>query len=132
MGKAKQITVWIESTPGQIGRIATVLGRAKINITAFTCASQPGQSPLRLQVSAHDKARKVLQDLGLRVTEEDVLRITVADKPGALARIGAKLGEAGINIEYAYGAVAAKSRRADLVFGVRDLDGASQALKHLK
>ncbi|HEY6292085.1 MAG TPA: ACT domain-containing protein [Terriglobia bacterium] len=132
MAKAKQLTVWTESTPAQLGRIARALGDARVNITAFTCGSQPGDCPLRLQVNQHAKAKKVLQDLGLRITEEEVLRVSVADKPGTLAEIGARLGQAAINIEYGYGAVAEKSRRADLVFGVSDLDGAQRALKGLK
>ncbi|HUI43600.1 MAG TPA: ACT domain-containing protein [Terriglobia bacterium] len=132
MGKAKQLTVWLESAPGQIGRIARALGAAKVNITAFACHSATGPSPLRLQVSQHAKALKILQDLGLRVTEEEVLRVTVADQPGRLAEIGARLGQAGINIEYGYGAVAPKTRKADLVFSVSDPEGAVRALKGLK
>jgi len=132
MAKAKQLTVWVESTPAQLGRIVKALSAARVNITAFTCATQPGDCPLRLQVSQHAKARKILQDLGLRVTEEEVLRFTVADKPGVLAEIGARLGQAAINIEYAYGAVAEKSRRADLVLSVSDPEGAQRILKDLK
>lgn len=132
MGKAKQLTVWVESTPGQIGTIAHALGQAKVNITAFACYSLAGESPVRLQVNQHAKARKILQELGLRVTEEEVLRVTVGDKPGALGEIGAKLGEAGINVDYAYGAVAEKARKADLVFAVSDLAGAARVLRGLK
>jgi len=132
MAKAKQLTVWVESTPAQLGRIAKALSDARVNITAFTCGTQSGDCPLRLQVSQHAKARKLLQELGLRVTEEEVLRLTVADKPGVLAEIGTRLGEAAINIEYAYGAVAEKSRRADLVLSVSDPEGAQHLLKDLK
>jgi hypothetical protein len=132
MTKTKQLTVWLQSAPGQIGRIAQALGKARVNITAFSCSSRTGDSPLRLQVSHYERAREILQGLGLRVTEEEVLRVTVADKPGAAARIGQALGAAGINIEYAYGAVPPGSRKAELVFGVSDLEGALEVLKPLK
>jgi len=132
MPKAKQLTVWTESAPGEIGRVARALTKVKVNVTAFSCQSLTGLSPIRMQVSEHTKARRALLQLGLRITEEEVLRLTVADRPGALAEIGVKLGEAGINIEYAYGAVAATSRRADLVFGVSDLSGALRILRPLK
>jgi len=132
MVKTKQLTVWLQSAPGQIGHIAQALGDAKVNISAFSCSSRTGESPLRLQVSNYDRAREILQGLGLRVTEEEVLRVTVAHKPGAAGRIGRALGAAGINIEYAYGAVPPGSHKAELVFGVFDLEGALQVLKPLK
>ena len=131
MAKAKQITVWVESTPGQMGRIAKALGDAKVNITAFTAYTTGGESPIRLQVSSPAKAKKVLLELGLRVTEEEVLRVTVADKPGILGAIGARLGEAGINVEYAYASVAKGSRKTDVVLGVGDMAGAAKALRGL-
>ena len=132
MAKTKQLTVWLQSAPGQIGRIAQALGEAQVNITAFSCATRSGESPLRLQVSDYERAREILQDLGLRLTEEEVLRVTVPDKPGAAGRVGAALGAAGINIEYGYGAVAPGARKAELVLGVSDLEGGLRVLKSSK
>jgi hypothetical protein len=131
MAKAKQITAWVESTPGQLGRIAKALGDAKVNVTAFTAYGTGGESPIRMQVSSPAKAKKVLQDLGLRVTEEEVLRLTLADKPGMLGEVGSRLGKAGINADYAYGTVAKGGKKADVVLGVSDLAGAAKALRGL-
>jgi len=129
MPKAKQITAWVESKPGELGRIAKALGDAKVNITAFTCWDATGESPIRLQVSSPAKAKKVLEGLGIRTTEEEVLRVTVADKPGLLGDIGTRLGQANINVEYAYATVAQAGKKADVVLGVTDLAGATKALR---
>jgi len=131
MAKAKQITAWMESAPGQLGRIAKALGDAKVNITGFTAYGTGGESPIRLQVSSPAKAKKVLQGLGVRVTEEEVLRLTLADKPGILGEVGSRLGQANINVDYAYGSVAKGGRKADVVLGVTDLVGAAKALRGL-
>lgn len=131
MAKAKQITVWVESTPGQLGRIAKALGDAKVNVTAFTAYSTGGESPIRLQVSSPAKAKKVLEGLGVRVTEEEVLRLTLADKPGMLGEVGSRLGQANINVEYAFGSVPKGGKKADVVLGVSDLAGATKALRGL-
>jgi len=131
MAKAKQITAWVESTPGQIGRIAKALGDAKVNVTAFTAYGTGGESPIRMQVSSPAKAKKILQGLGLRVTEEEVLRVTLTDKPGMLGEVGSRLGKAGINADYAYGTVAKGGKKADVVLGVSDLAGAAKALRGL-
>ncbi len=131
MAKVKQITAWVENKPSDLGRIAEGLGKAKINISAFTCWDTGGESPLRFQVSSPAKAKKVLQDLGVRVTEEEVLRVTLPDKPGVLGTVGARLGAANINIEYAYASVATGGKKADLVLSVSDLAGAAKALRGL-
>jgi len=131
MAKVKQLTAWVESKPGELERIAEALGKAKVNITAIACWETAGVSPVHLHVTSPAKAKKVLQDLGLRVTEEEVLRVTIADKPGVLGKVGALLAAANINIEYAYADVAAGTKKADLVLSVSDVGGATKALRGL-
>ena len=131
MAKVKQITAWVENKPGEIGRLAEALGKAKVNISAFTCWGAGTENPIHLQVSSPAKAKKVLQDLGVRITEEEVLRLTLADKPGVLGEVGARLGAANINVEYAYSSVATGSKKADLVMSVSDVSGAAKALRGL-
>lgn len=131
MAKSKQITAWVESTPGQLQRIAQALGKAKVNITAFTAYGTGGESPVRMLVSSPAKARQVLRNLGLRVTEEEVLRVTIADKPGKLGELGARLHKAGINAQYAYASLAKGGKKADVVLGVSDLAGAVKAVRGL-
>jgi hypothetical protein len=131
MSKAKQVTVWVDSSPGQIALVARALARAKINITAFTSYGNGSEIPVRLLVTSPARARKVLRGLDLRVTEEDVLRLTLPDKPGTLAEIAERLAEAHINVDYSYETVAKGARKADLVLAVSDLAGAAKALKGL-
>ena len=132
MGKAKQLTVWIADGSAELGRVSRTLANSEINVTAFSYQLGTGNSPLRLQVNQHAKTREILQDLGLRVTEEEVLRVTVPDKPGTLAEISARLVEGGIAVEYGYGAWTSKTKKADLVFAVSDLEGAERMLRNLK
>ena len=131
MAKVKQLTAWVESTPGQLGRIAKALGEAKVNITAFSASGTGGESPIHLQVSSPAKAKKALQALGIRITEEEVVRLTLPDKPGVLGEVGKRLGDANINVEYAYGTVATGGKKADVVLAVTDLAGAAKALRGL-
>jgi len=132
MTKVKQITAWVESKPGELGRITAALGKAKVNILAVTCWSAGSESPVHLQVSSSAKARKVLQKLGVRVTEEEVLRVTLPDKPGVLGEVGVLLGAGNINIEYAYASVPTGGKKADLILSVSDVAGASKALRGRK
>jgi hypothetical protein len=127
--KVKQITAWIDCKPGELGRITTALGKAKVKISALICWSPGSESPVHFLVSSPAKAKRVLQELGVRVTEEEVLRVTVPDKPGVLGEIGARLGAENINIEYAYASIPTGGKKADLVLSVSDVVGASKALR---
>jgi hypothetical protein len=131
MPKAKQITAWVESKPGELGRIAEALGKAKVNITAFAAWSITGESPVHLLVSSPAKAKKVLGNLGIRCTEEEVLCLTLADEPGKLGVVGARLGAANINVDYGYASVREGAKKADIVLAVSDLAGAAKALRGL-
>jgi len=131
MPKAKQVTAWVENKPGEIGRIAEALGKAKVNITAFSGWGGAGESPIHLLVNSPAKAKKALEGLGIRCTEEEVWRITLSDKPGKLGEVGARLGAANINVDYGYGSIAEGSKKADVVLAVSDLAGTAKALRGL-
>jgi hypothetical protein len=133
MPKVKKLTVWVESKPGELGRITKALGEAKLNITAFGVYTNPagGDSPVGIQVSSPARAKKILGKLGVRFTEEEVLRITVPDKPGVLGEIGTRLGQANVNIEYAYATTTKGSRKSDVLLKVSDLAAATKALRGL-
>lgn len=131
MSKVKQVSVWVSNAPGQIALVARALAKARIGITAFTACSNGEGSPIRMLVTSPARARKALLDLDLRVTEEDVLRLSLPDKPGTLARVGERLAQVHINIDYSYATVAKGTPKADLVLAVSDLAGAAKALKDL-
>ena len=131
MAKVNQITVWVDNKPGELGRITAALGKAKINITAVTCSSAGSESPIHLLVSSPAKAKRVMQELGVRVTEEEVLRITLPDKPGVLAEVGKRLGAGNINVEYAYASIPTGGKKGDLILSVSDVMGATRALRGL-
>ena len=129
MPKVKQLTAWVDSKPGELGRIAGALAKASVNISAMTCWSAGSESPVHLLVSSPAKAKRVLQGLGVRVTEEEVLRVTLPDKPGKLGELGLRLASENINIEYAYASIPTGGKNADLIFSVSDIVGAAKALR---
>jgi hypothetical protein len=132
MAKVKQLTAWVENAPGELGRIAQALSEAKVDITAFTAYGVGASSPIRLQVSNQAKAKEILQGLGIRVTEEEVLRVTLAGKPGPLGNLATRLGEAHINVEYGYATLATGGNKVDVVLSVSDLAGATRILERVK
>ncbi|KAF5087594.1 MAG: ACT domain-containing protein [Methanoculleus marisnigri] len=98
----KQISIFSENRPGRLAAVAGALRDAKINILAFSIAEADGFGVVRALVDRPEDAHRTLTDLGFRVSFTDVIGVKMRDEPGGLSDIASILGDAGINIEYAY------------------------------
>jgi hypothetical protein len=88
-----------------IGKVCQALAESKVNILAFQSVPAEGNSVVHFVVDNPATAKKVLDNQGLSYTETDVAQVKLPDRPGELARAASRLGEANININYAYGGV---------------------------
>ena len=129
MPRAKQLTVSVPDRPGVLGELASVLGAKKINIRAFHAWVQEGRGVIRVVVDKHAAAKKEIAAHGWSATDDEVLAVTLTDSPGTLGRIGAKLGKAGVNIQYAYAGSAGSARKATVYLGVSDLKAGLKAAR---
>lgn len=125
MPVAQQLTVACPNRPGQLARVAEVLAASRINITGLDASGADRQ--VRLLVSNAGKAQRALRKAGIRARVEKVVLVTLADRPGSLARAARKLARARININYAYGTVARGGKRAAIVFGVGNVGRGARA-----
>lgn len=126
MSKAKQLTVACENRPGELARIAKVLGDAKVNILALLATTAGTEGFVGLVVDKPEKAKKALDSVGLRYTEQEVLQVELPNVPGALGRFAEKLAAKDINITAAQQTAAKGSKRASVVLGVSDLEKAAR------
>jgi len=129
MAKAKQITVWVTDRPGVLAAVASALAEKKVNIQAVLAHTHLDQGAIRLVVDKPAAAKKVLAAKGWRTSEEDVLAVTLPDKPGMLAAAASRLGHAGINIQYAFVGTAKGARRVTCYMAVADVAAALKALR---
>jgi hypothetical protein len=129
MPKAKQISAWVDDRPGMLGQVADALGEKGISIRAFMAAVLDGKGFVRVVVDRPAAARRVFAAHGWKTTEDEVVEVTVPDRPGALGRIADRLGDAGVNIQYAYVGTAKSASRVNLYLAVPDVKAAARALR---
>ena len=129
MPKAKQISAWIEDRPGMLGRVADALGERGVSIRAFTAAVLDGRGFVRIVADKPAAAKKIFVSHGWDTTTDDVVEVTVPDRPGALGEVADRLGAAGVNIRYAYVGTAKSARQVNLYLAVDDLKVALGALR---
>lgn len=128
MPKAKQLSVWVESRPGVLGEVASALGAKKVNIIGFMAPPGEGRGAIRLVVDKPALAKKVFVESSWETTEEDIVQVILADKPGSLGSAASKLGAVGINIQYAYTGSAKGARKVSTFFAVADVAAVLKAL----
>ena len=79
---------------------------------------------IRLITDNPDKALDVLDKAGYQVKTQEVIGLVLDNRPGILNRVSQKLGDAGINISYTYGAGFSDSQNALFIFKVSNLQKA--------
>jgi hypothetical protein len=128
--RATQISVFLENRPGRLAYLLQVLSDAQINLQALSVADSADFGIARLIVRDPDAAMKAIQQAGLTAATNQVLRVEIADTPGALAKtVIEPLAQAGVNIEYTYAFREHPHEKAVVVLKVDDLEKADQVLE---
>jgi len=123
-----QLALFLENRPGVLADVCEALAEAKINIYAVSTSDTVDHSVVRMVLSDARKALMLFEERGTLVVESEVLMVEGSNKPGSLANIAKKLGEARINIEYCYCATPPDAKKGLLILRVSD---AKKALKVL-
>ena len=118
MPTMKEFTVQLEDRPGTIGKLCRALGDRGVNIQAFQASSSERRTEVRLIVDNPATARTVLGAESMAFTESEVAQAKLPNRPGEFGRAASRLGEANINISYAYSGADPGTTAAFVIFGV--------------
>ncbi len=128
MPKTKEISVHMGDKPGTLGKVCRALADGKVNILAFQSIPSERKSLVRFVVDNPTAAKSVLDTEKLKYTEAEVAQVRLPHRPGELARAASQLGEAEININYAYCGIEPNSNASFLIFGVAEVGRAVKIL----
>ncbi len=99
MNATKEITVVAKDRIGLLADVSETLAKAGINIDSVSVDSSARDSIIRLVVSDPAKSKKVLEAVGFKVMDTDILVVGIPDKPGELAKISRLMADHKINID---------------------------------
>jgi|SRR5687767_2486693 hypothetical protein len=119
-----ELNLRLPNSPGALAGVCSLLSDERVNILALAIDTA---GHLRLVVDNHVRAAGALRDRHHQVSEREVVVVSVAHGPGALAPVLQLAAAAGINVEYAYGAASEGSTAAAVVLGVSDAVRAAAA-----
>jgi hypothetical protein len=128
MPTTKEFSIYIEDEPGTLAEVCRALADARVNILAFQSIPGDEKSLVRFVVDNPTSAKSVLNSQKLRYTEAEVAQVILPHRPGELAHAASQLGEADININYAYCGIEADTNMPVLIFGVAEVGRAVKIL----
>ena len=125
---AKQLTLIVPNRVGQLARVTQALAEKRLNINAISIVDTADYGLLRMVVDDPERAATVLREAGYDVCTDDVLAITVPNRPGELARLTQALAKVRVNISYIYSGSAGRGN-ALIVLKVNNVRRALNALE---
>ncbi|MBI5485417.1 MAG: amino acid-binding protein [Deltaproteobacteria bacterium] len=129
--KLKQLSVFLENSPGRLYEATQALGAAGINLRSLSICDTFEFGVLRILVSDVALARRVIMEKQLPARVDDVVAVEIADVPGSLAKVLYLFKESQVNIEYMYAlaGTGGSSDKAVMVFRFSDNDRAIEILQ---
>lgn len=125
----KQISVFVENTPGRLAHFTRLLGENHIDLVSLSVADTTNFGILRGIVADYEQAAKLLGDNGYTVKLTDVLAVSVPDRPGGLADVLDALAKESVSVEYLYSFVRSLDGHALIILRVDKLERAQQVLE---
>lgn len=124
----KELTIRMENRPGSLGKVCRGLAEDGVNILAFQSIPSEKTILVCIVVDKPGTAEAALDREGITYTEGEVAQVKLPHRPGELARAASKLGDANININYAYCGVEPSTNTPLVVFGVTEVGRAATIL----
>jgi hypothetical protein len=128
MPTTREFTIQLEDRPGTMAKLSRALADKGVNILAFQAFPTQGKSTVRFVGDNPTTTKAVLDGQHLNYTENQVAQTRLIHRPGELARVAARLGEANINIDYAYVGIEPGTNNPLLICGVADVTRAAKIL----
>lgn len=94
----KQFDVYVQDRPGEVFRVAEALARNAVNIRGISTDIGAGKPKVHIITDDDSSARSALRNAQLEFEEYDVIVVSMADRPGELAKLTKKLARGGVNI----------------------------------
>lgn len=100
----KQISVFLENTPGTLRELTHLLGNGGIDLMALSIADTQNFGIVRLIVAETqiDPALALLRDNGYTARVNNVICAVVEDRPNGLSQLLETIESLGVSVEYLY------------------------------
>jgi hypothetical protein len=106
----KQLHVVVDDAMGIGSLIFGALADAKVNVKGTCCWSMGGVAHFLIVPDELEAARKALRKAEFKVTTENVITVTLPNKPGAFSDLLGRLRKANVDVRLAYASAGTRTK----------------------
>jgi len=111
----RQLMIQVDNDVGMLAAITSIITSTGINLLANCAYAVDNKAAFMFVTDDNNGARKLLEAQNIKVQEEEVILLSIDNKPGVLRAVTDKLAEEGINLTLMYGSVDPGAEIARLV-----------------
>ncbi len=115
---AKQLSLFLQNKPGVLAKLCRAMASEKISLKGISVSDSVDHAVVRLVVDKPAKARRLFEEHNLLVIENEVLAVSLPDRPGELGKVAARLSRAKLNIHYLFGSATGSDNQGTLYMRV--------------
>ncbi len=123
----KQFDVYVQDRPGEVSRVTEALAHNAVNIRGIATDVGGGRPRVHIITDDDSSARSALKAAQMEFAEHEVIVVSMADRPGELAKITKKLARGGININSLF-MLASRTPLEEMALTVDRMDEAKRLL----
>ena len=120
----KQVSVFLENTPGTLRELTYLLGKNGIDLMALSIADTQNFGIVRMIVASNqvDSALEILRSSGYTARVNNVICAVVEDRPLGLNELVEKINDIGVSIEYLYSFLRSTGEDALMILRLSEQD----------
>jgi len=120
----KQISVFLENTPGTLRELTRLLGDGSIDLMALSIADTQNFGIVRMIVADNqiDPALALLRGAGYTARVNNVICAEVSDRPAGLCELLETVESLGVSVEYLYSFVRSTGNNALIILRLSEQD----------
>lgn len=127
--KDTQLIITVNNKVGSLAEIAGTIASSGINLIAICAYAADNKGIIMFVSDDNAAAKKILSAKKYDVREEDVILVSLDNRPGALKSITEKIAQLGIDLNLLYGSADKAGKTTRLVLISEDNDAVLTALK---
>ena len=129
MAITTEFTVLTDDSSRALGKVCRALANRNVNILALQSFPTGDRRVTRFIVDNPKTAKTILEGERLTYAEARIVQTKIQHRPGEIARLAFRLGEADININYAYCGLEFGTNAPLVFFSVSEVEKAASILE---
>ncbi|MDP8266834.1 MAG: hypothetical protein P9M07_07835 [Candidatus Aceula meridiana] len=110
-----QLQIRVTNDVGTLAQITNTISSSGINLVAVCAYAVDNNGMIMFVTEDNKKAKKLLESKNYNVNEEEIVLLTLDNKPGTLQAITQRIADSGIDLTLVYGSVEPKGKKSQIV-----------------